>query len=176
MERYARLFETLRDGEAAGVGPGMGWRKLTSREGLRAIVRPKKARFWELLACTTRGASLDQFEKGASWWYNFWEHPNCQERERLGDYYWDYGVGIRYWAEHHGGEVIPIDLVDVREGHFTGSGNAKYVALSPRDWRKDLALDLNANFDLAACCNQLNLGHLLIADSELVSTAENQSK
>ena len=61
----------------------------------------KKRRYWEVLGCSTRGSSRDQFEKGCGWWRNFWMHPStpasqASEREA---YYYDSGAGIRFWQE-----------------------------------------------------------------------------
>jgi hypothetical protein len=136
MREFADAFATLPDGTMAAVQPA---------EGLRDHLFPAKRRYWELLGCTTRGASRDAFEKGCGWWQRFSHHPSNSEaeRSRRSKYYWDHGTGIRYWHKKCGGSVHVIPEAYVAEGHFTGIGRADYRRVSPKHFRKDLTAELD---------------------------------
>jgi hypothetical protein len=154
LRSIAQTFEGLRDGGLAAV---------PSCKGLLFRLQPWAHRYWELIGCTTRGASRSQFELGAGWWYNFTRHPNFRGRPTLfgRPYYWDHGTGIMYWARSTKAKVRDIDEALVREGHFTSIGAQNYVRQSPNNHFRKLNLDLRANFDLAKCAESLELGHLL---------------
>lgn len=154
MQRLADEFAQMGDGELAAV-PGRG--------GVRGWLKPWSHRYWELIGCTTRSASQDQFELGAGWWYNFTGHPNFRGRDTfLGQrYYWDHGTGIMYWARKRGRRVHEIPERLVAEGHFTSIGAKGYIRKSPNSHLRNLNADLQANFDLASCARKLDLGHLL---------------
>jgi hypothetical protein len=154
MQKLADEFSGLADGELAAV---------PSRGGLRRRFMPWSHRYWELIGCTTRGASRDQFELGAGWWYNFTGHPNFRGNDRLygQPYYWDHGTGVMYWARQRKARVHEIPEQLVAEGHFTSIGAKGYVRKSPNSHMRNLNADLQANFDLAACAGKLGLGHLL---------------
>ena len=154
MEELAGTFARLGDGELAAV---------PCRGGIRRRLMPWAQRYWELIGCTTRGASRDQFELGAGWWYNFTRHPNFQGKPTLygKPYYWDHGTGIMYWARHHKPRVYDIPERLVAEGHFTSIGAMQYVRQSPNNHTRNLNADLSANFNLADCARQLELTRLL---------------
>lgn len=153
IEGIARRFEDLADGEMAAVRPGQR----------RTLLQPTRRRYWELLGCSTRAASRSQFEQGCGWWMKFSDHPSNGPVQRLwrGIYYWDHGVGIRYWHKHCGGRVQPIPEREVDEGHFTGIGRKDYQRLSPNNYERNMSLELSLNNDLAAACEKLGIGRLL---------------
>src|SRR5262249_23480608 len=95
MKHLATVFDSLQDGEMAGVKELQGWRE--------KIFERRSKRYWELAGCTTAGASRSQFEKGAGWWRNFSEHPNCPpaERPERRKYFYEFGVAIKYWQQHY---------------------------------------------------------------------------
>jgi hypothetical protein len=97
MRDYARRFERLGGAATAAV---------FSR---RNVWRPRgwnnADRWFEVVGCTTREASRDQFRCGAGWWRNFQNHPNCGPVPDLANYHYDHGGGIRYWQRAHGGTV-----------------------------------------------------------------------
>jgi hypothetical protein len=157
LERIARLFDSLKDGEVAAVHD-MG--------GRRNLFRPTKHRYWELIGCTTRGASRDQFEKGAGWWRNFANHPNCpsaEERERRKHYFWDSGGGIVYWKRRYKGVVKDIKLRDVEEGHCTSINRPNYVRLAQDTYSRNLPAELDMNYSLDEVAERLGISHLLDA-------------
>jgi hypothetical protein len=102
MRRYARRFEALDGPVTAAV---YCRRNLWQPRGWN-----NAPRYWEVLGCTTRAASLEQSHCGGGWWRHFQNHPNCREVARLHDYHWDHGGGIRYWEREHGGQVQRIAL------------------------------------------------------------------
>jgi hypothetical protein len=151
MRQVAELFGGLKDGEMAAV---------IARGGLRNVLRPRFHRYWELLGCTTRGASLDQFNKGCGWWMHFYDHPMCQEsaeRARRAKYNWEYGTGIMYWARRYGGKVHSLSERFIKEGHCTRINNSNYVPASPVNYARDLSKDLVQNYDLLNVCERLQL-------------------
>ena len=155
MAALAERFASLPDGAMAAVQP---------REGWRIRLRPRMRRYWEVVGCSTRGASRDQFEKGCGWWMNFASHPNCAPRfSDASRYYWDCGVGIRYWHKKMGGDVRLVRDEYISEGHFTGIGRPTYKRASPKNERRDLSKELSLNFDIAAACATLGLEHFLPA-------------
>jgi hypothetical protein len=156
MRALARSFEGLADGATAAcrADPGLRYRYL-----------PWRQRYWELVGCTTRAASRDQFEKGCGWWMAFWAHPRQQRPAAVRRWrYWDHGAGIWYWHRHEGGSVVPLDAATFAEGHFTKIGKRDYVGTrepNGSDVRRDMSLELVRNFDLHRACESLGLADLL---------------
>ena len=149
------LFRGLESGEIAAV---------IDRGGLRNIGNIRKHRFWELIGCTTREASRDQFEHGCGWWKQFYAHPSCPdslERERRKKYYWDSGVGIMYWTRKYGGRAKSISAKYVEEGHCSRINNPRYVMASPNNERRDITRDLQLNYDLREVCKKLGIEEFL---------------
>jgi hypothetical protein len=157
LERYARQFANLSDGEMAAVEPAQGW---------RTLLRPAQKRYWEVLGCSTRTASRSQFEHGCGWWMKFSDHPSnsVADRQLRSAYYWDCGVGIRYWHKHCGGKVVLIPEAEIQEGHFTGIGRSNYQRRSPKNYERNLSLELSLNNDLAAACAKLGISKMLNAN------------
>lgn len=159
-EKHARLFRSLRDGEMAAT-PDFG-------SLYRRIFDSRKLRYWEVLGCTTSGASASQFNLGCGWWKGFFSHPAHREDARkvaeLSKYYWDCGVGIRYWQKKCNGKVFNLDFVEVNEGHCTGIGRKGYVRKSPNNELRNLSAELAANYELADVCKRLGVAYLLQED------------
>ncbi|QDS88334.1 hypothetical protein EC9_25240 [Rosistilla ulvae] len=154
MERLARTFEALTDGQIAAV------RDLGGR---RNWLNFRKHRYWELAACTTAAASEDQFRHGTGWWQRFDCHPNCpsdRERRRRAKHYYDHGTGIMYWRRHCGGDVVPLDRPSLEEGHCTSINHPDYKRLEHVS-RKLLGKELTLNFDLQETAQRLDIGHLV---------------
>jgi hypothetical protein len=155
VRAYAQRFAALADGAMIVTNPRIGWRHRLSVRGRR---------YWELVGCTTRGASRSQFEQGAGWWMNFQRHPNCPseaERQRRSRYYWDCGAGIFYWHTKLGGRVQFIAESEVEEGHCSRIHNPRYKPISPDNERRNLAVDLKYNYDLGEVCRTMGLADLL---------------
>lgn len=155
MQKLARMFAELADGEMTAVAP--------SRWNWRAFVKPREQRYWELIGCTTRGASRSQFEQGAGWWMQFYLHPSNSPEEQLrrSKYYWDCGTGIYYWATRLHGKIRGIANSFVDEGHCTGINRSDYKRVGPKNWKRDLTKELSLNSDLATVCARLGLSDLL---------------
>jgi hypothetical protein len=153
----ARRFERLPDGHTAAcrVDPGLRHRYL-----------PWRQRYWELVGCTTRGASRDQFEKGCGWWMAYWAHPNQPRGAFVRRWrYWDHGAGIWQWQKS-GGNVDVLDGHDFEEGHFSKIGSPSYVgAREPNgsDVRRNMAEELVRHFDLRTACERLGLTDLMVS-------------
>jgi hypothetical protein len=151
LRQLSGVFRSLVDGELAAV-PRRG------RFGFR-FVRPWAHRYWELIGCTTRGASRSQFELGAGWWYHFTRHPNFRGSPRIWGrpYYWDHGTGVMYWARATCARVHDVPERLVQEGHFSSIGAKNYKRQSPNNHFRNLNADLRENFDLAMCAKELEL-------------------
>jgi hypothetical protein len=154
MRKLADMFAALPDGSMAAVQP---------TEGIQLRLFQRRRRYWEVIGCTTRGASQDAFDKGCGWWMAFAYHPSNSESERLqrAKYYWDSGSGIRYWHKHCGGSIHLIPESYIAEGHFTGIGRTDYRRMSPKSFTRDLSKELSLNYDLVECCRKLGLDDLL---------------
>lgn len=146
----ARSFETLRDGEMTAV---------KTYGGLRNIVRPKYHRYWEVLGCTTRGASLDQYQNGCGWWRGFQQHPNAPseaaESRRRARFYDDHGCGVQYWKRFCGGRVRDISERAIAKEHFSVITVKSYVRGSSKSEEMDI------NFDLDSITGRFGISDLL---------------
>jgi len=154
MRELAQLFESLKDGEIAGV---------RDTGGMRYLFEPKRHRYWELVGCTTKAASAQQFELGTGWWQHFFEHPNCpdpEERKRREQYYWDSGVGIMYWKRRYGGVVKEVNRKRVEEGHCTSINYKNYVRLGPVS-QPVVGKEIDINYSLDDVARRLRIDHLL---------------
>jgi hypothetical protein len=154
MHELARLFESLRDGEVAAV---------KDTGGRRYLLTPSRWRYWELVGCTTRGASRSQWEHGAGWWRPIHKHPNCPPAERndrsrlLGDH----GFGIMYWKRKYGGRVHDIRLRPLLEGHCTSINRPDYKRLAPDGPNRQMGAEIDLNYDIEHVATRLGLRHLL---------------
>lgn len=153
--RYLRdVFESLTDGQMAAV---------LEKGGRRNFFRFRHHRYWELVGCTTKGASESQFNHGCGWWRNMKDHPRCtdpDERRQRSRYYYDSGVGIMYWKRKYGGQVVNIPAKAVTEGHCTSINKSDYRQINPGGQR-NLAAEIDLNYDLAEVAARLGIGHLL---------------
>jgi hypothetical protein len=155
LSSLALLFERLHDGQMAAV---------LSRGGIRNLLNFKSHRYWELVCCTTRGASEDQFRRGAGWWRNFAMHPNCTdpaERERRERYNYDSGVGILYWKNRYGGQIIDIPGRHISEGHCTAINRKGYKHLAPASVHRPVGDELDVNYNLEEVAARLGVAHFL---------------
>jgi hypothetical protein len=157
MRKLAESFSSLRDGTMAAV---------LDRGGRRNWLNFRTHRFWELCACTTRGASENQFYNGTGWWRHIDMHIKCvvpEERARRRRYFYDSGIGVLYWRRFYRGRVIPIDIQLVIEGHCSEIGNKQYraePAVHTTALRR-LSYELDANYSLEAVAEKLGISHLL---------------
>lgn len=107
-----RRFEAIEQGETIATST---WRLS------RFWRRP--GRVWELLTCTTREASRQQFELGSGWWSNICAHINCpsdaEAERRKTAIWWDHGGGILYWKRRYGGRLKTIPISQIEGGHFS---------------------------------------------------------
>jgi hypothetical protein len=152
LRDLADSFVLLKDGQTAAVD---------SRKTFLRRLKGEKARYWELIGCTTRQASDEQFQRGSGWWRHIEKHPNCPagsiERWRRKKYNYDHGGGILYWERHYSGRVVRIKKELVEEGHCTGIGKPEYRRVSPIDERRDLSKELRLNYELYDVCRRLGI-------------------
>lgn len=153
MEQFAARFAGLADGEMTAVAPipagfinRLPWRR----------------RYWELLGCTTSGASRSQFENGRGWWMHYYNHPNFKGKVWSRSRRWDHGFGIKAWELDCGGVVHRIAGETIKDGHFTRIGKKQnYKATAANNVFRNLHADLRANFDLSQCAEKMRISHLL---------------
>jgi hypothetical protein len=112
MIKAAKCFEDLRQGEFA-----MPWG--SSRPVMRFLARFRPInnsnRLFEVIGCTTREASLQQYKEGLGFWRNPQRHP--ENRSLPPDYpYWEHSVGVSLWARRHP-ERHRLPEVDIKTGH-----------------------------------------------------------
>jgi hypothetical protein len=150
MREMVVKFEQLKDGEMSAV---------YSYGGMKNVFRFKMHRYFELLGCTTRGASQDQFDKGCGWWRRFAYHVNApadaREFARRNAYYVEHGVGIRYWEKHCGGRVHALSEREFNRNHFSVNTVKNYRKANSK------SEELEINFDLDEITNKLSIGDLL---------------
>jgi hypothetical protein len=156
LREFARMFESLEDGQMAAV---------LDKGGRRNYLKFKSHRYWELCGCTTAGASENQFYNGTGWWRNFWLHPKSRvssERLRRQQYSYDSGVGILYWKNNYNGPAISIDLRRVAEGHCSEIMSRNYKdAPNHQTALRDLTTELDANYNLDEVARKFGLTELL---------------
>ena len=169
MTSIAQKFLSLTDGTTAAT-----W----AFPGVRYALSQRKKRYWELIGCTTKKASLDQFNKGCGWWMAFWAHPNCPDeytRQNIKEkYYWDHGAGIYYWRRNFGGQIVEINEKYVKEGHFTAIGNSNYEKswVAIENAQRHMSIDIKVNFELTDVCQRLGLTQLIGENMDLVKAID----
>lgn len=150
IARLARIYEGLSDGEMAAV---------FSYGGIKNLLNLKTHRYWELAGCTTKKASLDQYEHGSGWWKNIAYHPNAprdhSEQRRRRALYNEHGVGIRYWEKFYNGKITRISERSIADGHFSVTSVKNYKRASSK------SVEMRINFDLRAIANRFGIQDLL---------------
>lgn len=157
LRSISNIFETLKKGGTCAVSTfrfGKFWKRAP--------------RAWELIGCTTAGASRNQFHFGAGWWCKISDHPNCPsdvERKKRAELYWDHGAGVLYWKRKYGGNLTLIPLRKVAYGHFSpASKKQQYKRLSNDDKGRILKQQLDANISLESACQELGLDYEYLID------------
>jgi hypothetical protein len=116
MEKVAACFDSIKDGQYMGVRGRLGMvRTLTYL--IRGEPLPK--RWFEVIGCTTCGASKSQYECGCGIW-RIKGHPNTTERALKMKLYWDNGVGVWLWEKYFGGEAIELPI-NYAKYHYSSS-------------------------------------------------------
>jgi len=156
VNSLVKVFNSLQAGDIAVTKPN---------RGIKDRILGKYDRYWELAGCTTKAASKSQFDTGAGWFGHVAYHPNSphDEFKKKSKIYYDHGSGIKYWAKNHKPKSYNIKFIDeafIDEGHCTRIRSKNYVAQSPNNSRRNLALDLSYNFDLLKECQKLDLEHI----------------
>lgn len=154
MQKLKVIFESLPDGAMAAVA---------DYGGRRNWLRFRHHRYWELVGCTTRGASRSQFEHGSGWWRFIDSHPNVpneKERKRRRKYYYDHGVGTMYWKRNYGGKVVNVPHGLVAPGHCTSINRENYQWSAPGG-EKNMTAEIDRNFSIEEVAKDLGIAHLL---------------
>lgn len=150
MREVSEKFIALKDGEMSAV---------FSYGGLKNILHFRKHRYFELLGCTTQGASKSQFEHGCGWWRNIANHINAptdtSEVARRKKYYGEHGVGIRYWENKYNGKVYSMSEKEYLNNHFSIN--------TVKDYKKGKSKseEMDINFDINKIAQNLHIDDLL---------------
>jgi len=155
MRRIAAEFETICDDQLIGVRrEKVGVGQLAKR-----LVKGKPLfyrRWFEVIGCTTAGASLSQFENGCGWWRYPQLHPNAREWIQSA-YPREHGVGVWFWEKHCGGQARQLSA-DINAYHYS-TNNRRYI----RRWTSDGRLgdskqvELRRSFNLDGIVKDLGL-------------------
>ena len=155
MRRIGAEFDTIRDGQLIGI----------RREKVGLVQRAKRLlkgkplfyrRWFEVIGCTTAGASASQFANGCGWWRYPQLHPNAQDWVRTA-YPREHGVGIWFWEKHCGGDARELSA-DINPHHYS-TNNRRYV----RRWTSDgrigdtKGIELHRSFHLDGIVRTLEL-------------------
>ena len=145
MKQIAAEFETIMPGEYVGVRHNanwpMRWRRLA--KGYRRWTHINAHRWFEVVGCTTRQASQQQFECGCGIWHNIHLHPNATQRIKNIVPFWEHGVGVWYWERYFGGRAREL-TVNIHPYHYVAKG-AKRVLDDKGVWFKSRELRENYN-------------------------------
>lgn len=155
MRMLAERFERVPDGSMMAVRR----ERVSWGERVRRLVKRKPLfykRWWEVVGCTTAGASESQFRHGCGWWRYPRLHPNAQPfAERA--YQREHGVGIWLWMTHCNGQVADVEC-DIDEYHYS-TNRKEYV----RRWKDSGTIagskqsELHETFDIDAIRPTLGL-------------------
>ncbi len=150
MRAAAAKFERAADGEVVAV---------KSYGGLKNFFNRRLHRYWEVLACTTRAASYDQFVRGSGWWRGISHHPSIasdfEEKARRLKFYDDHGCGIEYWRRFYSGRVTHIKESWISKEHFSVISVRNYVKMESK------SDEIDYNFDLGEITSRLGIRDLL---------------
>jgi len=143
MKTCVRIFENLNDGETAAY---------KTRESLLRFWKLKgSSRFFEVIGCTTRGASLSQFQHGCGWWRNYYRHPNFRDGDTpLPHEGCDHGFGIMHWHKKYGGKAVHVPVS--MEGH-ADANNTRFTISKEED--------LENSYSLVGLASALGIAELL---------------
>jgi len=148
MAKYNKAFSALKQGELAAVKHTHGW--LGFKDSY-------KNHYGELLGCTTREASEDQFKNGSGWWRHISKHPNFDAKQhKKTDYYYEHGTGIWVWEKVFSGKVIKMK-VNEKDGHASARFNNQAE-------KKSKSEELSEHSDLKEITQKLGLSHLFNKD------------
>lgn len=150
MKVAAERFNRLESGGTIAVRSFGGWKNLLNR---------RNHCYWEVLACTTGLASMNQYKCGAGWWRGIEHHPSVMgdsiEQVRRRSFYDDHGCGIEYWRRFYNGNVASINESWIAKEHFSVISVKNYVKCDSK-WE-----EMERNFNLDEIANRLGVGDLL---------------
>lgn len=132
MQKAADQFAKIRDGSHIAVfeRPGLGisltrLKKLVTAKTLNRkhhwFRNFRAARWFEVIGCTTSGATLDMHTNGCGFWRYIDRHPNYNQNMIGPTPFYEYGAGVWYWQRNFQGDVEKV-CVDVEPYHHTTYG------------------------------------------------------
>jgi hypothetical protein len=140
MRSIGAEFDTITDGQLIGVRR----EKVGILQRVKRLVKGKPLfyrRWFEVIGCTTAGASKSQFENGCGWWRYPQQHPNAHDWIQNA-YPREHGVGVWFWEKHCNGQARQLS-VDIDAHHYS-TNNRGYI----RRWRSDGRIDDSKGVEL----------------------------
>jgi hypothetical protein len=155
MCRIGNEFESITDGQFIGVrrekvGIGQLVKRLIKRKPL--FYR----RWFEVIGCTTAGASASQFENGCGWWRYPQLHPNARDWVQSA-YPREHGVGIWFWEQHCKGQARELSI-EIDAYHYS-TNKQRYIRRRGSDGRIEDSkrAELQRSFSLDGIVKDLGL-------------------
>jgi hypothetical protein len=155
MQRIGAEFDTITDGQLIGVRR----EKVGLLQRAKRLVKGKPLfyrRWFEVIGCTTAGASLSQFENGCGWWRYPQLHPNAQDWVQSA-FPREHGVGVWYWEKYCRGQGRQLS-VDITPHHYS-TNNRRYIRKWTREGRigDSKQVELQRSFSLEGIVRNLGL-------------------
>jgi hypothetical protein len=155
MQRIAAEFETITDGQFIGVcreNVGIAQRVKRLIKGKPLFYR----RWFEVIGCTTDGASRSQFDNGCGWWRYPQLHPNAREWIQNA-YPREHGVGVWFWEKYCAGQARQLST-DINQYHYS-TNNRQYIRRWTNEGRigDSKRIELRRSFNLDGIVKGLGL-------------------
>ena len=155
MRSIAAKFEAIGSDEMIGIrdDPSLGRMLRRFLRGPRRWSYINSRRWFELIGCTTAGASESQYRHGCGWWRLPQYHPNCTERVRQANPHSEHGNGIWYWENYFGGQTRELSI-DVNPFHYNDQRSVGHQKIDDKQRGFDTtsvlfkASELRSNYDL----------------------------
>jgi hypothetical protein len=156
MRKIAAQFEVAQDGQLVGVKLGKPDLILMLKRYLRGKPAFYK-RWWEVIGCTTAGASRSQYEHGCGWWRNPQDHPNATLEVARENPFKEHGVGIYLWQSLFAGPAVEL-CVDIQRYHYS-TNQPGYRRERDKNGRiaNSKQWELSESFDLDKIAHELGL-------------------
>ncbi|MEW6619916.1 MAG: hypothetical protein AB1422_11375 [bacterium] len=154
MRKIDMEFSRIREGQYIGVRAKVGFMQRINRliNGTPLFYK----RWFEMIGCTTKGASLSQFQNGCGWWRHIEDHPNTTKRVIDAKPYFEHGVGIWFWEKYFKGEVSEIPF-NINPYHYSTNKAGYYRRYMNKKVAGSKADELKENFNLQTIISGLEL-------------------
>ena len=146
MRDIASWFDRISDGQYMGVMNTPGFTQYFTRPFRGKPINYKK--WYEVLGCTTAGASRSQFDHGCGWWRNIQLHPNAKPEIIRRKPFREHGVGVWFWEKYCNGTVVELPMKIEPYHYSTHKANYKRSRTVTRELLDGKHGELRRSFDL----------------------------